>query len=444
MPDEPAEQLEEVQEVGLLPHQLEFMSRDDDPLVIMCTGISAGKTYAASWYIAKSLQEQKRLIVSAQNYDALHRVIFTETMKRLEELGIPYTYNKTAKEIHVGKRGLAFGMTSENPTGILGLSNIDILVMDEAAYQVEEAYNWASDRLRGPEVGVPKKRLFSSPDSFNAIHAWFIDLCTKHPECVIHASALDNYKNNEEFRKELLDRYPVGTDIYRQQVLGEIVDSRSANAAIDDRHFAKDRPAHRDCDPVWVGCDLAGAGRDDSVYVVVDDYGYVESRRYHHAETQQLVSELLDLNRIYKVAGCCIDTTGGFGTGLFDYSKSSVKNVEAVNFGSASTDDNYNNLRTWMHFNARKCVDGSHLFMPEHDDGAMIREECRYALYYIDTRGKSAMIPKEDIKKAVGRSPDALDAFLLACKARNNSVGNNNKPVADAATVAKRLMALAR
>ena len=404
-----------------MPHQLEFMSRDDDPLVIMCTGISAGKTYAASWYIAKALQEQKRLIVSAQNYDALHRVIFTETMKRLEELGIPYTYNKTAKEIHVGKRGLAFGMTSENPTGILGLSNIDILVMDEAAYQVEEAYNWASDRLRGPEVGVPKKRLFSSPDSFNAIHAWFIDLCVKHPECVIHASALDNYKNNEEFRKELLERYPEGTQLYEQQILGHIVDSRSANMAIDDRLFATDRPAHRDGEPVWIGCDLAGAGRDDSVYVAIDDYGFVESRRFHHAETQKLVSELLQMNQQYNVAGCCIDTTGGFGTGLFDYTHKVVHNVDGINFGSAAEDDTYNNIRTQMHFGLRKDVAESHFYMPSTDDGAKIREESRYALYYIDNKGRTAMFPKEDIKKAIGRSPDALDALLLAAHARKMS-----------------------
>ena len=58
-------------------------------------------------------------------------------------------------------------------------------------------------------------------------------------------------------------------------------------------------------------------------------------------------------------------------------------------------------------------------------DGAKIREESRYALYFVDQRGKTAMIPKEDIKKSIGRSPDALDAMLLAIKARSNSDGTS-------------------
>lgn len=434
-----AEQLEDVQVVKLLPHQLDFMARDDDPLVIMCTGISAGKTFAASCYIAKELYNGKRLIVSAQNYDALHRVVFTETMKRLEEFGIQYSYNKTAKEIHVGDRGLAFGMTSENPTGILGLSNIDCLVMDEAAYQCEEAYNWASDRLRGPEVKIPKKRLFSSPDSFNQVHEWFKNLCAKYPKAVINASALDNYKNSEEFRAELIERYPPGTDLYEQQILGRFVDSRSANVAIDDRTFMNTRPAHSPQSPVWVGCDIAGQGRDDSVFIVIDEYGFIESARFHHSETQQLVSQLLDYSHRYIVAGVAIDGTGGFGTGLYDYSKSSFKQIDSINFGSKADDDTYNNIRTQMHFELRKSAEGSNLYVPNSDDGQKIREETRHALYYIDPKGRTALFPKEDVKRALGRSPDALDALILANHARCMTHGTSKKT--NSKQVAARIMA---
>lgn len=430
-------------EVGLLPHQLEFLSREDDPLVIMCTGISAGKTYAASWYVAQQLQQQKRLIVSAQNYDALHRVIFGETMRRLDEIGISYTYNKTAKEIHVGSRGLAYGMTSENPSGILGLSNIDILVMDEAAYQVEEAYNWASDRLRGPEVTIPKKRLFSSPDSFNQVHAWFANLCAKYPNCVINASALDNYKNPKAFRDELLERYPPGSVLYEQQVLGHFIDSRLANAAIDDRCFMDSRPAHGHDMPVWVGADVAGQGRDDSLFVVIDEYGIVEIRRRHGSETQELVSEMLDINRMYRVAGAAVDVTGGFGSGLYDYTKRTVKNMLGINFASAPDEECFNNIRTQMHFDTREVITSSHFYCPLVDDGAKIREECRHVLYIIDNKGRTALIPKEDVRKSVSRSPDALDGLILAVRAKKASKGEVKGKV-DAVSVAQRMLAAHR
>lgn len=409
-------------DVELMPFQMEMLQRDDEKLLIACCGVSSGKSFAASVYIAKCLCEQKRIIAGAQNFTALNRVLFGEVCKRLNEWGVPYEYRKSEKEIQVGE-GICYGATSENPEAILGLSEVHVLVLDESGYLQENLYSWGCDRLRGRTVQTPKIRLFTSPDSFNPSHAWFLDLCAKHPESIINASALDNIYTSADFKADLLERYPPGTQLYEQQVLGHIVNCRAANIAIDDRLFTNSRPDHAPGSPVWVGCDLAGAGRDDSVFVAIDEYGFLESKRFHHAETQLLVSELLDWNRKYQIAGSCIDTTGGFGTGLFDYTKRSVNNTEGVNFGNASPKDCYNNIRTWMHFNVRESVKGSSFYMPDFDDGAKIREESRYALYFVDQRGKTAMIPKEDIKKSIGRSPDALDSLLLAVKARSNSDG---------------------
>ena len=427
--------------VELMPFQMEMMQRDEEKLLVACCGVSSGKTFAASVYIAKNLCEGRRIIAGAQNYTALNRVLFGEVRKRLNEWGVPYEYRKSEKEIQVGTNGLAWGATSENASAILGLSDVDILVIDEASYCCEELYTWGSDRLRGQNVVLPRKRLFTSPDSFNPAHAWFVELCNKNPRAIINASALDNNHTSAEFKADLLERYPPGTQLYEQQVLGKIVDSRSANIAIDDRLFMADRPPHPLNAPVWIGADLAGQGRDDSVFIVIDDYGFLESRRYHHAETQELVSEMLELNRKYNVAGACIDVTGGFGNGLYDYTHRSVRNMEGVNFGSASSKEFYNNVRTEMHFGLRDAVTSTQFYLPQNDDGAKIREECRYVLYYINPQGRTACFPKEDVKKAVGRSPDALDSLLLANRARQNSQGGIVVGSRSASEVASRLLA---
>ena len=344
----------------------------------------------------------------------------------------------------MGERGVVYGATSENPEAILGLTEIDILVIDEASYCCEELYSWGSDRLRGRTVKIPRKRLFTSPDSFSPSHAWFVDLCVKNPLSVINASALDNIYTSAEFKEDLLERYPEGTALYEQQILGHVVDSRSANVAIDDRLFTCSRLPHVHGSPVWVGCDIAGQGRDDSVFSVIDDAGVVEIRRFHGAETQELVSELLQINRTYNVAGVAIDCTGGFGNGLHDFVRKSVSNVEGVNFGSASTVDYYNNVRTEMHFILRDAVKGGEFFCPESDDGKKIREECRYALYFVDSRGKTAMLPKEDVKKAIGRSPDALDSLILAVRARARNVESVTKSVNVQNAAARMLAAFGR
>ena len=432
-------------QVELSQAQLDFMSREDDHLVMLVTGVGAGKSYVASWYAAKMFVQGHRIIVSAQNFKALSRVLFKEIRKRLDELHFPYTYNKTAMELTgpEGFNGWVVGFSAENPEGILGLTDMDVYIADEFFFCQEEMYNYACDRLRGKGIDKTYIRLISSPNSFDPAATWAVNLCMKNPRAVINASTLDNPFTSKSYKDDIVSRYPPGTELYSQQVLGLLVDSRAANIAIDDRKFVLNRPPHNPNDPVWVGADLAGAGRDDSVFVVIDDYGYVESRRYHHAETQLLVSEMLELNRKYIVAGACVDTTGGFGNGLYDYTKTSVKNMEGVNFGSGPSDGNYNNLRTEMHFGLRKAVDESSFYVPEHDDGAKIREESRYALYVIDNKGRSAMIPKEDIKKAIGRSPDALDALLLANRARSNSVGGV-KVSHSASQVAARMLAAAR
>lgn len=430
-------------QVELSQAQLDFMSREDDHLVMLVTGVGAGKSYVASWYAAKMFVQGHRIIVSAQNFKALSRVLFKEIRKRLDELHFPYTYNKTTMEISgpEGFNGWVVGFSAENPEGILGLTDMDVYIADEFFFCQEEMYNYACDRLRGKNITKTYIRLISSPNSFDPAAAWAVNLVSSHPRDVINASTLDNPFTSQEYKDDIVSRYPVGTELYEQQVLGHLVDSRAANIAIDDRKFVSSRPVHNANDPVWIGADLAGAGRDDSMYVVIDDYGIVETRRYHHAETQMLVSEMLDLNRTYYVAGACIDVTGGFGTGLFDYTKRSVRSMEGVNFGGAPIDLNYNNIRTEMHFGLRKEIDETSFYVPEHDDGAKIREETRYALYIIDGKGRSAMIPKEDIKKALGRSPDALDALLLAVKAKRTSNGSNM--TYDARAIASRMLAAA-
>ena len=433
-------------QVELSKAQHEFLSREDDHLVMLVTGVGAGKSYVASWYAAKMFVQGHRIIVSAQNFKALSRVLFKEIRKRLDELHFPYTYNKTAMEISgpEGFNGWIVGFSAENPEGILGLTDMDVYIADEFFFCSEEMYNYACDRLRGKNITKTYIRLISSPNSFDPGALWAVNLVSQNPRAVINASTLDNPFTSEEYKQDIVSRYPEGTQLYLQQVEGKLVDSRAANVAVDDRQFATSRPPHNPSAPVWVGCDLAGAGRDDSVFTAIDEYGIVETRRFHHAETQMLVSELLDMNRIYKVAGVGIDLSGGFGSGLFDYTKRQVKNVEGINFGSAATEEFYNNIRTEMHFGLRKAVSESNFYVPLHDDGAKIREEARYALYFVDNRGKTAMVPKEDIKKAIGRSPDALDALLLAVRARGASLGTIGPKKVDAVSVAQRMLAAHR
>lgn len=396
---------------------MEMMKREDDPLVILCCGISSGKSYCASWYVAMQLCAGKRLLLDAQTFLALTRVIMAEVIKRLEELHVPYVYKKQDKEIILPNGGHVFGYSGESPEGILGLSDIDILVMDEAGFQPVEAYNFAADRLRGPNVSVPKVRLLTSPDSFNPSHAWFIELVRKHPECVINASALDNPYTSDAFKKQLLERYPVGTNLYKQQVLGQILDSDFANVIVKHEEFAT-KPVLYAGTETFMGIDFAGTGRDATTFVVRDRREILEVVFNYDGkvETDNSILERLWMKYHPRIA---YDSTGGWARGA----QTRLLDMRAVgiNFGSKDDDEEVNNKRTGMYLRFREAVVRG--FYIDPDKYRDVRKEIQYTTYFVGPNGRTCLTPKDKIKELLGgKSPDFLDALVLSFEAENSKM----------------------
>src|SRR5690554_7015121 len=128
--------------------QQEFLSRFDEDLVIAMTGISAGKTRVlAMWIILQSLQKKGlRSIMIAQTYRSLKLVLIKEIEEICQLLNIKYTIHRSDFIITFENGSTIYSFSSENPTAVLGISEIDVLLIDEAAYCNEIIYNYAKDR----------------------------------------------------------------------------------------------------------------------------------------------------------------------------------------------------------------------------------------------------------------------------------------------------------
>ena len=115
--------------------QKKFLERFDDPLVIACTAISAGKTrILATWLVLQCLKKPGiRGIIIAQNYKALTKVLIYEIMGFAAQIGVNIDWNKSSQELHFDNGSVLFCYSSENPSSLLGLSEIAILAIDEAA-----------------------------------------------------------------------------------------------------------------------------------------------------------------------------------------------------------------------------------------------------------------------------------------------------------------------
>lgn len=396
--------------------QKEFLiDKFDDALRIACTGISAGKSYALSlWIVLQCIKKPGlRGIIIAQSYRALTLVLIREIKARCAEFGISFKHNKANNEIEFGNGSILYAFSAENPDAVLGLTEIDMLCIDEAAYCNEEIYNNARDRQRGGKY-KPMVRLISSPNSTERVQNWFSALCKKYPECIVHATALDNPFTSDEFKNELKERYGEGTAMYRQQVLGEILDIDVASQIIFRNQFPECRKGAYE--PRYFGYDASGLGNDTDQFVVIDRAGMVDTDSRQVASTFEKADIVMKMFDRYKVKFGNADATGGYSQGVLDLVQAKGYDLNGVNFAQkAYQDDLYPNARTEMYLGLAKAVkDG---FWVDDD----VKEELLAQSVFINNKGQQQLVPKEDVKKILGHSPDKADAVALAVYAMNHA-----------------------
>jgi PBSX family phage terminase large subunit len=398
----------------LSPWQGEYIfKRFDDDLAIACCGVGSGKSAGlAIWLVMQCCKKPGiRGIMVAQTHDALQKALLREIRAFCEWAHIDYMI-QNRKEIHFSNGSHLFGYSAENPTAVLGLSEIALLAIDEAAYIPEEMYNYCRDRMRGSKY-KSMTRLISSPNSLAKVNNWFGNLVKKYPSKVIYASSLDNRFSSDEYKNELKERYQEGTNLYRQQVLGEIVDSDVASQIIFRHEFpAEKRDNGKEH---WFGMDASGVGADSDMYAVIDKFGMVDYIEKVEASTQQKAGIVSMLYDKYKVKYGNIDMTGGYGQGVYDLSKDKNLAISGINFAQKAIDfEKYPNARTEIYLELAKAIKEGFWV------NDIVKEEMLAQALFINNRGQGQLVPKDDVKKLLGHSPDLCDAVALAVYAMNH------------------------
>lgn len=398
----------------LSPWQGEYIfKRFDDDLAIACCGVGSGKSAGlAIWLILQCLQKPGiRGIMVAQTHDALKKALLSEIRAFCDWAHIDYTI-QNRREVHFANGSHIFGYSAENPTAVLGLSEIALLAIDEAAYIPEEMYNYCRDRMRGSKY-KSMTRLISSPNSLAKVNNWFGNLVKKYPSKVIYASSLDNRFSSDDYKAELKERYQEGTNLYRQQVMGEIVDSDVASQII----FRNEFPAEKrdNGKEYWFGMDASGVGADSDMYAVIDKFGMVDYIEKVEASTQQKAGIVSMLYDKYNIKYGNIDCTGGYGNGVYDLSKDKNLPISGINFAQKALDlDKYPNARTEIYLELAKAIKQGFWV------NDIVKEEMLAQALFINNRGQGQLVPKDDVKKILGHSPDLCDAVALAVYAMNH------------------------
>lgn len=360
------------------------------------------KSYVASLYIVVNFLRGLRVIALAQNFKALNEVLFMEIRARLDEMEIDYHFERQNMKITYGK-GVIFGASYENLESIRGLSRISVAVCDEAALSPNTLFSSLSPCLRGEGI-EPYIRLLSTPRKGSWLNMYIKD----HPETVevIQAKTSDNPLITEE-QLQLMKQSMVNRDILQQELDGVMLDIDSDSSIVRYRDFIQDK---RDsAKQKWLGSDMAGLGADSNAYVVIDKFGVVEYKTIQEQDTFQKTETINSLWDSHSVISGCIDATGGYGQGAEDLLKQRGRDILGVNFADKATDpDKYPNVRTQMYLELAEEVKNG-FWIPEEARAELLAQSVT-----INNKGKLALIPKADIKKVLGHSPDLCDAIALS------------------------------
>lgn len=360
------------------------------------------KSYVASLYIVVNFLRGLRVIALAQNFKALNEVLFMEIRARLDEMEIDYHFERQNMKITYGK-GVIFGASYENLESIRGLSRISVAVCDEAALSPNTLFSSLSPCLRGEGI-EPYIRLLSTPRKGSWLNMYIKD----HPETVevIQAKTSDNPLITEE-QLQLMKQSMVNRDILQQELDGVMLDIDSDSSIVRYRDFIQDK---RDsARQKWLGSDMAGLGADSNAYVVIDKFGVVEYKTIQEQDTFQKTETINSLWDSHSVISGCIDATGGYGQGAEDLLKQRGRDILGVNFADKATDpDKYPNVRTQMYLELAEEVKNG-FWIPEEARAELLAQSVT-----INNKGKLALIPKADIKKVLGHSPDLCDAIALS------------------------------
>lgn len=189
-----------------------------------------------------------------------------------------------------------------------------------------------------------------------------------------------------------------------------------------------------------IGVDLARYGGDKSVAVLTVDGLPRAIWGWEQCDAMESAAKIEQCMKSWAPEGeetvdpRCVHVDLGYEPGVVDRLRQKGYHVDGVDFGSGPIRDwpelcgslAFQNRRAELHWNARRLLEEGLVGIPAGPEYAKLREEATWAKFKVREAGSGTVLtvlPKDDIRKEHGRSPDYWDAFLLSlCRPRQARV----------------------
>lgn len=389
----------------------------------MVCGRGAGKSFVASLKASICLQQGLRIIVMAQNYKALSENLMNEIVNRLYEMGISFTYNKGNMSITTTNGGKLYGISYESIESCRGFTEISVAILDEIALAPANLFSTLSFCMRGKGI-EPKIYTMTTPRVMSWWNRFIKD--NKNEVDIITAKTSDNiYITNEQI--ELMRSTVKDPEMMRQEFDGEIlegVSNLSLAKIIKNWEWENTNSVPYQ---VVVGIDPSGFGNDKTSICIRDNkhiYGfwYCDDGQVGNVST----TLYLALRSIGNPKVQCVYIDAGYGKEIYD-NLSNQYSCLKVNFGSPSKDKAYLNTRAEMYFSM--CYKLSYLTFNDETSMNKVKEEIESIEYLYSGENKIRLIPKDQIREVLGRSPDTTDSLALTFYEDVDLVEYESKPI---------------
>jgi hypothetical protein len=382
-------------------------------------------------------------MVLAPTYPMLRDATLRSFLELVEAAGVLRKFNKAENRAELGGDRTVLFRSADSPDRLRG-PNLGWFWLDEAAMMVPEVWLIMLGRLREEPA---KAWCTTTPRGKNWLHKAFVDGGPDYH--VTRASSRTNPYLPAEFVQSLLDAYD--PTFIAQEVEGEFLDDAYGQLLPDpwvDRLSELVRP-DRGGGPRWLACDLGeGGGRDSTVLFVGDQLGILagcDSPWMGPIEAALLISRWVKQYDV-RQDRVVYDAGGGRGLDIEPYLDQHGITDAIPYRGSGSGGSKFANRRSKVAWALRQRLDPERprplppleydpdhvpsewdplgresdhepqpsFCLPDHRPWWPALQQELKALRYHHEGKKVALETKELLVETLRRSPNCVDALLMA------------------------------
>lgn len=360
---------------------------------------------ALLWYASRT---KMKILCLREHLNSIQESSKAQLEQIIEQTGTSGAWTITNTEIVHNKTGSRFlfkGMAT-NYTSIKSIPDVDIAWIEECETISKESLDILIPTIRkeGSQIwfsGNPKDRM-------EAVAQMFIENPPPEGTVIISNDYRDNPYISSTLLAEATHMKEANPELYNHIWLGNYLD---VSNLILVKNAKRSNTPQLGSDKCVIGVDIARDGGDRTVICVRKGKQIAELLIYSSMELTLLTHTLQSLIHKHKPEQINVDSTG-HGAWLPDALKSQNIIVKSIGFSeSATKEDRYANRRSELYglasdyFGKGGCI---------RVNDIELERELSASYYTLDNKNRIKLIPKEEIKKRIGRSPDIADAFCLS------------------------------